>query len=66
LQDEGLTQKQAASRLGVSQGAVSQLLSGMTGVPSLALAAALERETARWSKGPIKVDEWARQSGKAA
>jgi transcriptional regulator with XRE-family HTH domain len=56
--DAGLTQAQAAARLGVSQGAVSQLLRSTTGTPSLALAQAIERETTDWAQGPIRTEEW--------
>lgn len=66
IDDEGLTQAKAAERLGVSQGAVSQLLKGTTAVPSLALAQAIERETARWNGGPIRSSEWIDQHNEPA
>lgn len=58
MKDEGLTQAKVAERLGVSQGAVSQLLNGTTATPSLPLAQALERETKGWRPGPIRTEEW--------
>jgi transcriptional regulator with XRE-family HTH domain len=63
---EELTQSRAAERLGVSQGAVSQLLNGTTAAPSLALAQALERETAGWDDGPIRTEEWVTETADAA
>jgi transcriptional regulator with XRE-family HTH domain len=62
LEAEGLTQARAAERLGVSQGAVSQLLNGTTAAPSLGLAQALERET----KGAIRATDWDAHAAKGA
>lgn len=58
MDDEDLTQAGVAERLGVTQGAVSQLLKGQTKAPSLEFAVALERETSKWKRGAIRPAEW--------
>lgn len=58
MADEGLTQAEVAKRLGVTQGAVSQLLADPDRRPRLALACAIERESGAWQHGPIRTEEW--------
>jgi len=58
FETEGLSQSAMAARLGCQQSQLSRALAGQRGV-GLALAVAIERESAGWSEGPILAKEWA-------
>jgi transcriptional regulator with XRE-family HTH domain len=59
----GVTQEELAKRLSCDQSHVSKLLSEERR-PGLAIAAAIETESAGWPKGPIKVTEWSEVKAK--
>lgn len=63
IEDEGLTQADAAERLGCSRVFVTLLLGGRRTVRGLEIALAIERETRSWAKGPITVHEWGAAEG---
>lgn len=58
IEDSGLTQADAAARIGCSRPFVTLLIGGRRVLRDLRLALAIERETESWSKGPIRVHEW--------
>ena len=58
MKSERLSQDKAAERLGVSQGTISQLLTGTIACPSLVIAHGIEAATKDWSEGPILAEEW--------
>ena len=60
-----VSQAHVAERLHCDQSALSRLLSGERGA-SLALAAAIEVETADWTEGPIRAVDWADKDVTAA
>jgi transcriptional regulator with XRE-family HTH domain len=51
-QQQGLTQREFAERVGVTQGRIAQLLSG--DIPSMALAVRIRTET----QGEVALDDW--------
>lgn len=54
----GLTQQVVAARAESSQSTIQRLLDGTTEMPTLTLAVAIERLTADWADGAIKVEDW--------
>jgi len=57
MEDQGLTHKAAAMRLGCDASYPTHILSGNRR-PGLTVAMAIERATATWSGGVIRAEEW--------
>lgn len=60
----GESQAEVAQRIGVHQTMVGFIERGER-QPGIDIAVAIERETAGWENGPIKIAEWAHQSAES-
>lgn len=57
IDDSGLSQRAIAGKLGASPAFISDICTGKK-YPGRAMANTIERESASWSKGPIRSEEW--------
>lgn len=53
-----MSQEEMAGRLGCGQSYISKILGGKALVHSVAVASAIERESAEWPSGPLLAVEW--------